>query len=141
MDKGIVGNRRAEETAREEEDMRTTWGAAIGMACMAGMMGVAGAGVPKVHAAQPAASAEEAPKEVGIKGELARGAAEDSCVIKVPFGKKKVISYEVAPESPKRRDLTPLIGRTVEATGVMKKGPNGENLFVVTGVAEALAQK
>lgn len=92
-------------------------------------------------AADRGESAVEGPKEVGIRGEVARGASESSCVIKVCFGKKKVVAYEVAPESPRGRDVEPLLGKTVEATGVMRKGPHGENVIVVTAVAEAPAQR
>jgi hypothetical protein len=121
--------------------MRTTWGVLMGAACIVAVVGAVCVVAPECRAAQPPAKVEEGPKEVGIKGEVARGPAEDSWVIKVAFGKKKVISYEVAPESPKRRELSGLGGKTVEATGVMKKGPNGENLFVLTSVAESVAQK
>lgn len=119
--------------------MRTSWGVLVAVVGVMG--GVLGGGAFTDLRAASQGPQEAGPREVGIRGEVARGAAEDSCVIKVCFGKKKVIAYEVAPESPRRRDLLPLLGKTVEATGVMKKGPAGENLIVVTAVAEAVAQK
>lgn len=119
--------------------MRRIWGVLIGATCFAGAVCAV---VPGTQAAQPPPAAGEAgPKEVGIRGQVTRGAAEGACAIKVSFGKKKVITYEVAPESPRASELPPLIGKTVEATGLMKKGPHGENLFVVMGVSQAVAQQ
>ena len=79
-------------------------------------------------------------KEVGIRGVVARGADEGQVVIKVPFGKKLVI-YEVASESPRNRELTSMVGKTVEAVGIMKKGPQGENVMVVNTFTETMALK
>ena len=89
-----------------------------------------------VPAARPAEPPGAEPKEVGIRGEVARGAAEGSCVIRVCFGKKKVIPYEVAPESPKAAELSTLVGKTVEVTGQMRKGERGEYQIVVSSIGE-----
>ena len=89
-----------------------------------------------VPAVRPAEPPGPEPKEVGVRGEVARGAAEGACVIRVCFGKKKVIVYEVAPESPKARELSGLLGKTVEVTGQMRKGARGENQIVVSSIAE-----
>ncbi|MBI5017148.1 MAG: hypothetical protein HZB55_16895 [Deltaproteobacteria bacterium] len=121
--------------------MRQAWGVRVGVLCMAGAVGAVGVLSSRAQTAAAPAASQEAVKEVGIRGVVARGAAEGSCAIKVSFGAKKVISYEVAPESPKAKDFVPLIGKTVEATGVMKKGSHGENLFVVSAVEEVVARK
>ena len=86
---------------------------------------------PKVHAeekkAAPAAAPAEkkeaapmaekkapAPKEMTVKGKVAKGKAEGSWVIKA--GKK---TYQVDPASPKAADVAGLDGKSVQAKGMV----------------------
>ena len=92
---------------------------------------VAAAAAPAAPAAAPAAPAaaapaaaekkaakaekkEAAPKEMTVKGKVAKGKAEGSWVIKA--GKK---TYEVDSASPKAADLAGLDGKSVEAKGMV----------------------
>jgi hypothetical protein len=93
----------------------------------------------KAVVAEKAAPAEKPAKESTVKGMLEKGAAEGSFVIKVT-GKKKTAECAVAPDSPKAAELAALVGKKVEAKGVVKKGEKGEKVISVMEIKE-LAEK